>query len=410
MNIEYSVEVIDSHEGKLIASTAYNADNYCIIEFDPENPMEWRIIAPNYDEAILLRAIPFQDRIVTVYQADHRSVLTIIDYSGEILYTLELPIASSVGKFSGNWDEDEMLFSFSSYTIPPVVYKFNIRSFYKELIKQTGVTFDYEKIFYEEVECFSEDSVSIPMIIVYKEGLVRDGSNPTILKAYGGFGSVVRPSFNPGIVHFVMNGGVFVFAKIRGGGDKGFEWAEAGKGDHKQTSFNDFIAVAEYLIDENYTNSDKLAATGASNGGLVVAAAAIQRPDLFKVVVPVVAPLDMIRFEEFTVGQYHRDEYGTVDDSTGFANLYSYSPYHNIKEDINYPSMLIITSENDDRVPPFHSYKFTALLQHNGSQQNPILLKIEEDAGHYGASTRKSNDKELSDLFGFIMYELMKKK
>ena len=410
MNIDYRIGIHDSHDGKFIATTSYQANNGYIFEIDPENPYEWREIVPEYDEALLTKIAPFKNRIIAVYQTDKYPALIVFDYEGKILYTLELPIASSIGNLSGNWDEDELLFSFMSYTIPPVVYKFNIRSFYKELLKQTSVTFDWDKIIYDEVECLSDDSVSIPMVVVHKKGMELDGTNPTILKAYGGFGIVSKPSFNPGIVCFVMNGGVFVFAKIRGGGDKGFEWAEAGKGDNKQTSIDDFIAVAEFLIDENYTNPDKLAATGASNGGLVVAAAAIQRPDLFKAVVPVVAPLDMIRFEEFTVGQYHRDEYGTVYDSVGFTNLYSYSPYHNIKDDINYPSMLIITSENDDRVPPFHSYKFTASLQHNGSQQNPVLLKIEDDAGHYGASTRKSNVKELSDIFGFIMYELMKKK
>jgi prolyl oligopeptidase len=248
------------------------------------------------------------------------------------------------------------------------------------------------------------------MVLIHREGLELDGTNPTIIKAYGGFGIVSKPVFNPGIVHFVMDGGVFVFAKIRGGGEKGADWAQSGRGEQKINSIHDFIDVAEFLIDQKYTNPEKLAATGSSNGGLVVASAAIQRPDLFKAVVPVVAPLDMLRFEDYTVGYLHRDEYGTTADSSSFVKLLNYSPYQNIKKGINYPSMLVITSDNDDRVPPFHSYKFVASLQALEDQKNPIILKIEKDAGHAGAATRMSNIMERADLFGFIMYELMKKK
>lgn len=410
MNLDYEISIHDSYKGKFIATTSYNANNRYIFEIDPENPYQWREIVPEFEEALLTGITTLQEKIVAIYQTEQSPAIIIFNYQGEILYTLELPVASSFGGLSGNWDDDEFLFSFESYTIPSVVYKFNINSFYKELLKQTSVTFDYDKIHTEEIECLTEDSVSIPMVIIHKKGLIPNGTNPTILKAYGGFGSVSSPSFNPGIIHFVMDGGVFVFAKIRGGGDKGREWAEAGKGENKQISIDDFISVAEFLINEKYTNPEKLAATGGSNGGLVVAAAAIQHPELFKAVVPVVAPLDMIRYEEFTVGHFHRDEYGTVADSIGFVNLLSYSPYHNIHDDVNYPSMLIVTAENDDRVPPFHSYKFVAGLQNRASQKNPIILKVEENAGHYGAYTRSSILDERAEIFGFIMYELMRKK
>jgi prolyl oligopeptidase len=247
------------------------------------------------------------------------------------------------------------------------------------------------------------------MILVYKKGLKLNGSNPTILKAYGGFGIVSPPSFDPGIVYFIENGGIFAFANIRGGGDKGKDWARKGRGINKQNSFNDFISAAEYLIKNNYTCKEKLAATGASNGGLVVAVAAIQRPDLFKTVVPEVAPLDMIRLEKFTVGHWNTSEYGTVKDSLEFKNLLDYSPYHNIRPEINYPSMLVVTSENDDRVPPFQSYKFVAELQNRTAQKNPVILKIEKKSGHYGASTLNTSVKATADIYGFIMYELTKK-
>jgi prolyl oligopeptidase len=320
-----------------------------------------------------------------------------------------LPVATSVSGFYGNKDDEEVLFNFESYTIPKVVYKFNINTFKKELTKHTAVSFDFKNIEYKEVECLSSDSVRIPMVLVYRKGLVLDGSNPTILSAYGGFGAISQPLFNPGIVYFVNNGGVYAFANIRGGGDKGINWALAGRGDNKQKSFDDFITAAEFLIENKYTNSQKLAATGGSNGGLVVAAAAIQRPDLFKVVVPIVAPFDMIRFENFTIGHFHSDEYGTVSDSSSFQKLYSYSPYHNIKEDVNYPTMLVITSENDDRVPPFHSYKFVAKLQSRVAQKNPIILKVREKAGHNGATSFRANLREKAELYGFILNELQNK-
>jgi prolyl oligopeptidase len=247
------------------------------------------------------------------------------------------------------------------------------------------------------------------MILVYEKGLKLDGTNPAIIKAYGGFNVVSPPSFDPGIVYFIKQGGVFAFANIRGGGEKGKEWAIEGRGKNKQNSYNDFIAASEFLIEHKYTCKEKLASTGGSNGGLVVAVAAIQRPDLYKVVVPVVAPFDMLRLEKFTVGHFNTGEFGTVTDSTSFTRLLSYSPYQNIKETVNYPAMLVITSENDDRVPPFNSYKFVARMQSRKSQQNPIILKIEADAGHYGANTLGKSIKEDVDVYGFIVNELMGK-
>ena len=283
------------------------------------------------------------------------------------------------------------------------MYKFNIRTFKQELADQTVVTFGFINIEYKEVEYLSKDSVPVSMVLVYQKGLVNNGNNPAILKAYGGFGEVSSSAFDPGIVYFVKNGGVFAYANIRGGGDKGVSWAKAGRGNNKQKSFDDFIAAAEYLIGQKYTSKDKLAATGASNGGLVAAASAIQRPDLFKAVVPVVVPLDMLRFEKFTIGHAWTDEYGTVADSLSFTKLLAFSPCHQIKEGINYPAMLIVTSDNDDRVPPFHSYKFAARLQNRKAQKNPIYLKVEKKSGHYGASTLLTSIKEDADIYGFIM-------
>lgn len=406
INLKEDVSILDSYNGKFVALSSHKSSNGSIVLIDPANPLKWEVIAAEYAEAQLLEVMPFRDRIVAIYQADQHPILTVLDYTGAKLYSLEMPVATSLDGFSGDSSNEELLFSFSSYTIPKVVYKFNIRTFQKELTKMTSVTFDFNKIEYEEVEYLSEDSTPVSMVLVHEKGLELDGNNPTILEAYGGFGAIVAPSFDPGIVHFIKKGGIYAFANIRGGGDKGLDWADAGRGDNKQNSFDDFVAAAEYLIAHNYTSANKLAITGASNGGLVVAASAIQRPDLFAAVVPVVAPLDMLRFEKFTVGHLHTDEYGTVNDSLSFINLFSYSPYHNIKENVNYPTMLVITSENDDRVPPFHSYKFVARLQNREAQTNPIILKVETKSGHHGANSFMSTIHEYADIYGFILNEL----
>jgi len=407
-NVDFNINIIDSKGDDFIAVTFKDSNNGTLIKFKPDKPFEWNEIAPNYSSAVILKVLPFSDRIVTIYQSDQRPIIAIFDYNGKLLYNLEFPFGASVGGFSGKETDKEFLFYLQSYTVPKVIFKFNIDSFEKKLVNKTGVTFKYNDIVYKRVEYLSKDSVKIPMILVHKNDIKLDSSNPTILKAYGGFGVISSPSFDPGIVHFIRKGGVFAFANIRGGGDKGVQWAKDGKGNKKQNSFDDFVAGAEYLIKNKYCSSNRLGIIGASNGGLVVAVAAIQRPDLFEVAVPIVAPLDMLRFEKFTVGRFHLDEYGTVADSLSFKMLRNYSPYHNIQQDINYPNMLVITSDNDDRVPPFHSYKFVAKLQNRKAQVNPILLKVEEKAGHYGSSSYYSNIREKADVYGFIMYHLNK--
>lgn len=409
INQKANINILDSPNGKFIATQlSQDSNNGSILEIDPKDSANIRTIVEERTDTLLLKVIPFADRMVAVYQTSQRPIIMIIDYSGKVLYRLKLPIASSADGFYGSFFDEDLLFSYTTYTLPPVMYKFNIKTFNKELVQKVAVNFDIDKVEYKEVEYLSKDSVKIPMILVYEKGIKLDGKNPTILKAYGGFGIVETPSFDAGVVYFIKQGGIYAFANIRGGGDKGVSWARQGRGKNKQKSFDDFIAAAEYLINNKYTSSDKLAITGASNGGLVVAAAAIQRPDLFKAVVPVVAPLDMIRFEKFTVGHWHTREYGSVSDSLGFLNIRSYSPYYNIKEDVNYPSMLIATSEYDDRVPPFHSYKFAARLQSRSAQKNPIILRVEKKGGHNGASTMLMHIQEKADVYGFILNELRK--
>lgn len=403
INLKHDLNILDNNDDKFIATTTYKANNGSIVEIDITNPFKWKTIVSEYSKALLLEVIPLKDKIITIYQSNYHPVMVIVNYKGDELFKMDFPVGTSIGGFSAKPDDKEILYNYTSYTIPPVVYKLNIETFKTQLTKSTKVNFDFNNIEYKEVEYIANDGTKVPMIIVHKKGIKLDGSNPTIINAYGGFGIVEQPSFDPGIVFFIESGGVYAFANIRGGGDYGKSWADAGKGLNKQTSFDDFISGAEYLIKTGYTNSKKLSSIGASNGGLVVAVAAIQRPDLFKVVVPIVAPLDMLRFQKFTVGHWHVDEYGTTEDSLSFSKLLSYSPLNNIKKDVNYPAMLIITSENDDRVPPFHSYKFVAKLQSRKAQTNPILLRVEKKAGHNGANSLVSYIKEEGDKYGFIM-------
>lgn len=408
-NLKYNLNILDNHDDKFIAYTDYKANNGALVELDPANPYKWKTIIPEFTKAQLLNIIPLKDKIIAIYQTNYHPLMLLVNYEGEELFKMAFPVGTSVGEFSGNSGDEELLYNYTSYTIPPIVYKFNTKTYSRKLTNSTQVNFDYDKIEYKETEYEGKDGTKIPLLLIYKKGIKLDGSNPCLLNAYGGFGIIQRAQFDPGIVYFVEEGGIYAFANIRGGGDGGKSWSDAGSGLNKQTSFDDFISAAEYLIKSGYTNSKKLASTGGSNGGLVVAASAIQRPDLFKVVVPNVAPLDMLRFEKFTVGHFHIDEYGSTEDSLSFTKLLSFSPLHSIKEDINYPAFLVMTSDNDDRVPPLHSYKFVARLQNRKAQTNPILLRVEKKAGHNGGNNLVSWLKEDGDKYGFIMKILNEK-
>jgi len=402
-NIDVQTMIIDSYNTKFIAITHYKSKNGSVVEIDPSDPYKWRVIIPEYADAELLNVFTKKNCIIVHYKIGQNQYIVLYNYQGELLSKIKLPPTASVGGFSAAYDEEEIIYSYTTYTLPHIVYSLNTKTFENKLFDETSVTFDYTNIIYEEVDFFGKDSIPVPMILVYEKNLKKNGENPAILETYGGYGLIEQASFNPGIVYFVKHGGVYAFANVRGSGEKGEDWGKQGKGLNKQTTIDDFIAAAEYLVNEGYTSSNKLAATGASHGGLVVAAAAVQRPDLFKAVVPIVAATDMIRFEKFTVGAQNADEFGTIKDSLSFANLYSYSPYHKIKDDVNYPSMLIMTSEFDDRVPPFHSYKFAARLQSRPAQKNPVLLRIEKKGGHSDAK----NDEY---MYGFIMKELLETK
>lgn len=403
-----SLSIIDNNGDDLIAVSSKGVNNGMVVNISPANPRAWQTIIPEYNSALLLHVKLLDDKIIALYQVNRKQQINFFDYKGNLLHSIQLPFGFSANGFNGEKTDEKLLFSYSCYTQPKIVYILDTKTFEMKPLRATVVNFDYTQFETKELEYVSFDGTKVPLFMIYQKGLNLTNNNPTLLNAYGGFGMIENPGFDPGIVHFLKEGGIYAFANIRGGGDYGKNWAIKGRGIYKQNSFDDFIAAAEFLINNNYTNPDKLAITGFSNGGLVVAVAMIQRPDLFKVAVPIAAPLDMIRFENFTIGHFQTDEYGSIKDSAGFKSLLSYSPLHNIKGNINYPATLIMTSENDERVPPLHSYKFAAKLQSRAAQTNPVLLRVEKGAGHYGARSFKSQLKEEADMYDFILYNLMK--
>lgn len=352
-----------------------------------------------------------EDYIFCAYKNLGKYYVAVYDLQGNFIRKFFAPEGTAFTMKFYDEKSKNMFISVYSYTLSPQNFKLNIDTgsidpYYNDYLRPKTTLFPLDYFVTKNTTCKSRDGVDIPLTIIYKKGTVLDGNNPTLLKAYGGFGVISGPRFDPALLYFLEKGGVFCFAEIRGGGEKGDKWHTDAIKLKKMNSFNDFIDAAEFLIKEKYTSPQKMAITGGSYGGLVVGVAMTQRPDLFKVAIPKVGVFDMLKFEQFTVGRYHLDEFGSVDNPDEFKILHSYSPYHNIKEDVNYPTTLIVTSENDDRVPPLHSYKFAALLQNRAAQKNPIILKTRSDSGHYGKSSYQDYIDDEAEFYDFILYHL----
>ena len=380
--------------------------------FDINNRSESTILIPQVYSHLLIGATFLDNYIICKYNNMGKYYMSIYDYTGKFIRKFEAPHSMDFQIRFYDEKTNELFVTFYSYTIPSLNYKLNITTgandiYFNEFIQPKPTLFPFNYFETKIITYKSRDNKDIPIVIIHKKGIELNGNNPTLLKAYGGFGSISSPTYDTGLLHFLEKGGVYAYAQIRGGGEKGKNWHKEGKGLKKINSINDFVDAAEFLIAEKYTNPNKLAITGGSNGGLVVGAAMTQRPDLFKVVVANVGVFDMINAQKYTVGKYHLDEYGNADIKEEFNSLLKFSPLHNIKEDVNYPTCLIITSENDDRVPPFHSYKFVAKLQSRSAQKNPIYLKVNKNAGHYGnISNYENRVKKESEFYSFIWEHL----
>lgn len=383
-------------------------------KFRLNNPSEQISVIPQLYNHLLIGTYIMGDNIICKYKTNGNFYINIYTDEGQLIRKFETPYGMDM--FINFWDKDkENLFvTFYSNTISYLNYKLNINTgesniYYNDFIRPKPTVFPLDYFETKNITYKSRDGKDIPITIIYKKGLELNGKNPTLLKAYGGFGVVSHPNYDTGLLHFLEKGGVYAYAEIRGGGDKGKNWHTAGKFLNKMNCFNDFIDAAEYLIAQGYTSSQKLAITGGSHGGLIVGVALTQRPDLFKVAVPKVGVFDMYKYDEYTVGVYHIDEFGNPKNKSEFEYMMQYSPLHNIKADVNYPTTLIITSENDDRVPPIHSYKFAAKLQNRNAQKNPIYLQVKSDAGHYGKiSNYKDSVTQDAEFYSFIWEELNK--
>lgn len=390
----------------------YPWGNVCY--FDINNRAESKVLIPQVYSHLLIDAVFLENYIICKYKNLGKYYMSIYDYTGNFIRKFEAPHSMDFQiKF---YDEktNELFVTFYSYTISALNYKLNITTgandiYFNDFIQPKPTLFPFNYFETKTITYKSRDNKDIPIVIIHKKGIELNGNNPTLLRAYGGFGSVSGPNYDTGLLSFLEKGGVYAFAQVRGGGEKGKNWHKEGKGFKKINSINDFVDAAEFLISEKYTNPTKLAINGGSHGGLVVGAAMTQRPDLFKVVVSEMGRLDMSTLDKYTSGIHHFDEYGNPNIKEEFQSLISYSPYHTIKEDVNYPTCLIITSENDDRVPPFQSYKFVARLQNRLAQKNPIYLKVNKTAGHHGnISNYEKKVKQESEFYSFIWEYLNK--
>ena len=383
-----------------------------IRSFDINKREEETVVVPQIYSQLLVSTYFTEDYIFCRYKTVEKNYIRVYDPTGKFIRKFDTP--NGFEFLIRFYDEDtkSLFVTLNSYAYPTLNYKLNvetgeIREYYNDYLRAKATIFPIDYFETKNITYKSRDNKDVPITIVFKRGMKLDGNNPTLLEAYGGFGNVSSPSFSPGRLCFLNNGGVYAFAEIRGGGEKGLKWEKEGKRLKKMNSFNDFIDAAEYLIMEKYTSTNKLAISGSSYGGLVVGVAITKRPELFKVAVSKMGAFDMIKFNQYTVGRYHINEFGNPDNKEEFDLLHSYSPYHNVDEQTNYPITLIITSENDDRIPPLHSYKFAARLQDRKSQKNTIYLQTLYNSGHNG-KVSNYNDMMQSEsaFYGFLLYHL----
>lgn len=405
-DFDYSYWALDNIGNKLLIMTNKDAPKYKLMLADLDHPsIPWETIIPEQD--MVLNSIHFVDgKLIAAYMKDVTSRVYVYDSTGKFLNEVKLPALGSVGGFGGKRYDKQVFYTFTSFTYPADIYMYDIEKQQSTLFKKSEVKFNPDKYEAKQVFYKSKDGTSIPMFIVNKKGVVLNGDNLTLLYGYGGFNISMEPYFSISRLILLENGGIFAMPNIRGGGEYGEDWHNAGMLLNKQNVFDDFIAAAEYLIKEKYTSPQKLAISGGSNGGLLIGAVLNQRPDLFKVAFAAVGVMDMLRYQKFTAGKYWISEFGASDDSVSFKNLYSYSPLHNIKEGLNYPAVLVTTADHDDRVVPLHSFKYIATLQDKYKGSNPVLIRIETKAGHgSGTPTDKIID-ENTDLWSFMFYNM----
>ncbi len=402
---DFNTDFIDSKGDYIYALTDKNAPNMRLVKFNINNPNVWTDVIPETEN--VLSVSTGGGYIFARYMKDAVTSMKQFDYDGKLIRTIDLPGIGTAAGFGGKEKEKDLYFSFTNYITPGTIYKFNTEKGTSEVYQKPNVKFNPENYVSEQVFYTSKDGTKIPMMINYKKGTKLDGKNPTILYSYGGFNISLQPAFSVVNAIWMENGGIYAVPNIRGGGEYGKKWHDAGTKMQKKNVFEDFIAAGEYLQQKGYTSKEYMALSGRSNGGLLVGATMTMRPNLAKVAFPGVGVLDMLRYNKFTAGAGWSYDYGTAEDSKEmFEYLKSYSPVHQVKKDVCYPSTMIITSDHDDRVVPAHSFKFGAELQEKQSCNNPVLVRIEVNAGHGAGRSTDQVIGENADLLSFALYEM----
>ncbi|MET0572305.1 MAG: prolyl oligopeptidase family serine peptidase, partial [Pedobacter agri] len=404
---DHNHSVIENINDKLLVNTDLGAENKKVVLVDPKNadPAQWQTIIP--ESQLALEGVSTGGGYLWAsYLKDASTNIVQFDLTGKKLRAVKLPTLGTADGFSAFKEDKEFFYSFSNFTTPGTIYRYDIAKAESTLYKKSELKFNTDNYETKQVFYTSKDGTKVPMFIVHKKGIKLDGNNPVYLYAYGGFQVSLTPGFSLSRMLFLEKGGIYVQPSLRGGSEYGEAWHKGGMLGKKQNVFDDFIAAAEYLIQEKYTNASKIAISGGSNGGLLVGACMTQRPELFKVALPAVGVLDMLRYHKFTVGWGWAVEYGTSDKKEDFDYLIKYSPLHNIKAGVNYPATLITTADHDDRVVPAHSFKFAATLQEKYKGENPILIRIETKAGHGAGKPTTKMIEEASDVWSFVFQNL----
>jgi prolyl oligopeptidase len=402
-----SYNVVDNVGDKLLIATNHGAPNWRVVRVDPRNPApeHWREILPERPEP-LESARTAGGKLFATYLKDVTTRAYVYDLDGKLEREIALPGLGSAGGFYGPHEATFVFYTFNSLNVPPAIYRYDIATGKSTVFRRPSVPgydpdeFETRQVFYP-----SKDGTRIPMFLVHRKGLKLDGNNPTLLYGYGGFNIVLTPDFSAARIALLEQGFVYAQANLRGGGEYGEAWHKQGMKLKKQNVFDDFTAAAEWLIANKYTSSAKLAIQGGSNGGLLVGAVMNQHPELFRVAIPQVGVMDMLRFQKFTIGWNWIADYGSSDDPEEFKALYAYSPLHNIRAGVKYPATLITTADHDDRVVPAHSFKYAATLQALADPANPVLIRIETKSGH-GASSLTKQLETTADVDAFILYNL----
>ncbi|MBO7529297.1 MAG: S9 family peptidase [Bacteroidales bacterium] len=411
-DMDYQYSPIDIIDGKMYIMTNYDAPKgqICVVDVNDMNKVSienWQVWFPE-SENVMVGAQMGAGKMIITYDKDASNHAYVYELDGTLKHEIQFPTFGSTGIVS-RYEEPEIFYAFTSFTFPTTIYKYDIESNKSEVFRAPKVDFNPEDYTTEQVFFTSKDGTKVPMFLTYRKDLKKDGKNPTLLYGYGGFNITLNPGFSVMRIPFLEMGGVYAMANLRGGNEYGEEWHLAGTKLQKQNVFDDFISAAEYLINNKYTSPDYLAVNGGSNGGLLVGAVVNQRPELFRVAVPQVGVMDMLRYHLFTIGWNWASDYGTSEDSEEmFQALYAYSPLHTIKsgKDVKYPAIMVTTADHDDRVVPAHSFKYAAELQHAQTGDEPKIIRIDSKAGHGGGKPMAKVIEEQADIYAFILYNM----